>query len=292
MIVLWMKIKNFILRLLHSIFCNNKTESMKVYKNIDVVQINVKAGVREYFLPKNVDWANRVIDKIVVYYASNALEVSPVDRYSTIVGVDIAKDLYVDLYTEDGREITHAISAQNLFYTNNNIIEVDSKISLQLSRLFFAQASPENGCLLLYVFYKSINIENFELPRKSVTVHFELGAQQEIALSDVIDTYIHANRHKVKGIYYWGSILDSAVFMTLRDHNYNTICKHLPLTMCKPPMGKDYYGFGSETIAETLQINPLFLDNEDIDFANSTIINTWYAGLEYGARDVKLTFLY
>lgn len=265
---------------------------MKVYKNIDVVQINLKAGVREYFLPKNVDWAKKVIDKIVVYYAADAAEVSPVDRYSTIVGVDIAKDLYIDLYTEDGREITHAISAQNLFFTNNNIIEVNSKISLQLSRLFFAQASPENGCLLLYVFYKSINIESFELPRKSVTVHFELGAQQEIALSDVIDTYIHANGHKVKGIYYWGSILDSAVFMTLRDHNYNTICKHLPLTMCRPPMGEDYYGSGAETIAETLQTNPLFLDNEDIDFANSTIINTWYKGLEYGTRDVKLTFLY
>lgn len=266
---------------------------MKVYKNIDVVQINVKAGVREYFLPKNVDWADKVIDKIVVYASSSdTWEASPVDRHNSIVSVDIAKDLFVDLYTESGAEITHAISAQNLLYTNNNVIEVNSKISLQLSRLFFAQASPENGCVLLYVFYKSVDVENFDIPKKSVTVHFELGARQEKVLSDVIDTYMHASGYKVKGIYYWGSIMDSAVFMTLRDRNYNTICKHLPLTMCKPPMGEGYYGYGAETIAESLQINPLYLDNEDIDFANSTIVNTWYPGLEYGSRDIKLTFLY
>lgn len=40
---------------------------MKLYKNIDIVQINLKAGVREYFLPKNVSWFDKVVERIVVY---------------------------------------------------------------------------------------------------------------------------------------------------------------------------------------------------------------------------------
>ena len=39
---------------------------LQFYKNIDCVQINIKQGVREYFFPTNVDWADKKIDKMII----------------------------------------------------------------------------------------------------------------------------------------------------------------------------------------------------------------------------------
>lgn len=270
---------------------------MKLYKNIDVVQINLQDGVTEYFLPKSVDWADRVIDKIVVYAPGyQMLERSPVTGDMAIADKEYIRNLYFDFYNENGEAIVHNLSLSSLIYTNNNVVEINSKLSLQLSRIFAAGELSEDGggCLLLYVYYGSKEIENFEVPQKNVTVTFEMLEGQEIPLSDVIDSYIYAQGKKIKGIYSWGIRgAKSGLFLTLRNRNFKTIIKDFPLEMCQAPMGaiysEDSYAFYSQ--AERVQAYPFYLDDEDIDFANSTIKATIQRNTEY-VYSVTLTFLY
>lgn len=265
---------------------------MKLYKNIDVVQIDIKAGVAEYFLPKNVSWAGKLVKNIFVYckYPEEEIpdynEYSPVDGVSPILDYNDIAEIFLDLNAEDGTEVAHNLCAQNLVYTNNNPIEINSVISLQLSRIFFAKAPVVNGSLILYVSWDDMD-KDLDPPQKSVTVHFDLEHGKDVALADIIDSYIYAQGARVKGVLFWGSFTDGAnKYITLRNTDYNTIINNLALNMCRPPI---YINDQYLTTAETLQVKPLYLDCEDVDFANSFIRDT---SIESGSSSVTLTFLY
>lgn len=264
---------------------------MKLYKNVDMVQINVKAGVQEYFLPKNVDWADKVIDKIVVYCGNvdDGEEMSPIDGITPIMDRDAIENLYFDFYSDNDVEIAHNLSAEQILFSNNEPIEINSKLSLKLSRIFFIDTDvPCDNCLLLYIYYGEKEV-NEDIPQRSVTVAFDIKGGEEIYLSDVIDSYINAQNAKVKGIYAWCNLFSgTGVFMTLRNRNYETIIRNFPIRLCRPPMSLDEYYTASPVPAEWLQTHSFYIDSEDIDFANSTIQNTY----QYGVTNVKLTFLY
>lgn len=292
---IFQKIWYFLKRIMYLFQNKKQSESMKVYKNVDVVQINLKSGTTEYFLPKNVDWADKVIDKIVVYTPSyQMLERSPIDGRSAICDREFIKNLYFDFYNKEDEAIARNLSLSTLMFTNNNPIELNSKLSLHLSRVFAAGELSEDGdgCLLLYVYYNTKEVDDYEDPKHNVTVRFNIESGTEIPLSDVIDTYIHAQGAKLKGLYAWGKRgSNTGLFITLRNRNYETIVKDYPLELCKAPMGwnysKDNDMFYSK--AERIQTNPFYLDDEDIDFANSTLKCTPGWGEE---DSVTITFLY
>lgn len=266
---------------------------MKLYKNIDVVQIDIKAGVSEYYLPKHVSWADEVVDNIFLYgtFPVEGIldyeEYSPVDGVTPIINLNKLKDVFFDLYSSEDEEIAHNLCGENLKYTNNNPIEINSKLSLQLSRIFFPNAPVKDACLILCVSWGSVEDTMDEIPQKNVTVEFELENGSEISLANIIDTYIHAQGAKVKGIVSWGNYeKNGSKYLTLRNNNGVTIINGLPLNMCRPPLliRTEYF-----YKAECYQISPLYLDSEDIDFANSFIQN---ASQSEGSSVVKLTFLY
>lgn len=240
---------------------------MKLYKNIDVVQINIKAGVSEYFLPKNVDWADNVIDKIVVYAPEqDSGELSPVDFTTPILDRMQYQNVYIDLYAADDTELAHSLSVQSIVYANNYPLEINSKLSLQLSRIFFSKAPENDGCILIYVFYGGKNVDE-NTPRNSVTVSVNAPLGKDVLFSDFIDSYIVAQGKKLRGITVWPSIENPDIFITLRDRNYKTVVKLIPASMCKPNLV-----FGAS--AEDVQVNPMYFDFADIDFNNSFIRNT------------------
>lgn len=276
-----------------------KTESMKlqIYKNIDVVQINVKAGVSEYFLPQNVDWADKVVEKIVLYTSilpeNKAL--SPIDGVNPILCGEDVPSIYFDFYSQDEVELAHNLSAQSIVWSNNHPVELNSKISLRLSRMFFSEPPVADGCVLLYVFWGNKTVETEDLPQSSVTIQFEISKGEDIALSQVIDTYIHAQGKKLKGINFWGGEMawQEGLFITLRDYNYvNPIVNTLPLAMCRPLMSVDTDEIPSYSYwnaAQRVQIDSLYLDDADIDFDNSFIHKSETATTKVTAT---ITFLY
>lgn len=267
---------------------------MRVYKNIDVVQINVKAGVREYYLPKSVSWADKIVKNIFVYAAypdqdnPDYKEISPVDCVTKIMDYVSISNVFFDLYDSNGNELVHNLSGKNLAFTNNNPIDINSALDLQLSRIFFSIDPRYDMCLLLYVSWDSIENEIDDLPKHSVTSIFELKHGSEVLLSDMIDSYIHAQGAKVRGVSFYGDFVDGgSKFITLRNVERNTILNKVPLNMCRPPLlnSEDRYFEG----AERYQVNPIYLDREDIDFANSYIQDT---STDSGSSLVKLTFTY
>lgn len=281
-------------------FESNKTESMKlqIYKNIDIVQINVKRGVIEYFLPQNVDWADKVVEKILLYTSilPEDKTISPIDGINPILSGEEVPSIYFDFYNQDEVELAHNLSAQSIAWSNNHPVELNSKISLKLSRMFFSQAPTQDGCVLLYVFWGNKTVETEDLPQNSVTVTFDITDGQDIPLSQVIDTYIHAQGKKLKGINFWGgeAAWRDGLFITLRDYNYvNPIVNMLPLAMCRPLMSIDPENAGSLdywNAAQQVQISSLYLDDADIDFDNSFIHKSHEDGTE--TSSVTITFLY
>lgn len=271
---------------------------LQIYKNIDIVQINVKSGVSEYFLPQNVDWADKVVEKIVLYtsiYPENKT-LSPIDGVNPLFCNEDVPSIYFDFYNQDEVELAHNLSAQSIVWSNNHPVELNSKISLKLSRMFFSEPPVADGCVLLYVFWGNKTVETEDLPQNSVTVTFDITDGQDIPLSQVIDTYIHAQGKKLKGINFWGGedAWQEGLFITLRDYNYvNPIVNTLPLAMCRPLMSINPEGIFSYpywAAAQRVQINSLYLDDADIDFDNSFIHKAETSGSE--KTTAKITFLY
>lgn len=273
---------------------------LQIYKNIDIVQINVKSGVSEYFLPQNVDWADRVVEKILLYTSilPEDKQLSPIDGVNPILSLEEVPSIYFDFYNQDEVELAHNLSAQSIVWSNNHPLELNSKISLKLSRMFFSQAPTQDGCVLLYVFWGSKTVETEELPQRSVTVQFNIADGEDIPLAQVIDTYIHSQGKKLKGINFWGGaeMWNNGLFITLRDYNYvNPIVNNLPLAMCRPLMSVNpetpvtpYW-----TPSQLVQINSLYLDDADIDFDNSFIHKSHEElGDSPNPYTVTITFLY
>lgn len=267
---------------------------LQFYKNIDVVQINIKAGVTEYFFPSNVDWADKKIDKLIVYGSNPETgELSPIDGVTPIMDREQVDNAYFDLYDENNVQIGYNVSAINLMHTCNYPFEINSKLGLQTSKIMFSAAPDEDCCMLLYVFYDTNTVDGDDVPNRSVTVNFTLRGGEELALSKVIDTYIHSQSRKLKGINLWGGYgYWSYLFITLRDYNNKTVIKMLPAGMCRPPMGVDSIAEMATSFSEkaqSVQVDSMYLDCADIDFDNSFV---YYASKYASETNFTITFLY
>lgn len=253
---------------------------MYLTNNIDIVQINIQAGVEEYYLPKNVNWRERTIDKIVLALApdTDTPLLSPIDGQTVVLTQSQVKDLYFDLYAADDTQIVRNLAHQNLLHTNNHILPINQALSLNLSRLYFTTTPETAGCILLYIYYGGKQAETNE-PQENITVSVPLAANGKISLQDIVDNYIYMQPKRVKGVYVW-DWRHKPVYLTLRYadniHTLNSILSSL----CRPPL---YEG----ATAEDVQLEPLTLDNINIDMLNSFVQNGTNNEVE-----VKVTFLY
>lgn len=232
-------------------------------KNIDLVQINVKAGVDEYTLPRNVDWAKQKIDRLVVV-APTASMLSPIDGTTAVMTAAQISDLYFDLYASSDKEIATGLHYSQLLHTNNHPVRVDSALSLQLSRLYFTTSPQTSGCLLLYVFWGGKTVEDYDMPRRSKTIEVELAANEEKKLREIIDRTIYADGNKVRGLEIYGGEV-KPTYLTLRDKEHTYIINSLYSGLCRPQL--------QGASAAATQKNMFLLDEQNIDFENSFIRN-------------------
>lgn len=251
---------------------------MNLTSNIDIVQITIRNGVEEYYLPNNVNWRDRTIDKILLCLAPNGTEVlSPIDGQTPLLTENDIKNLYFDIYSSDDTQIARNLSFENLLSTNNNPLQIGQQLSLKLSRLFFSSAPTNEGCILFYVFYGEHNVDEQPVT-KSITVNVQLGANRSISLEAIVDNYIYMQPEKVRGIYVWDAV-QNPVYITLRDKDGKRTLNSLLSTLCRPPMqGND---------ATDTQAYSLWLNNINIDMLNSFVQN----GTNRETKQ-KITFLY
>lgn len=234
-----------------------------LYKNVDLVQIPIYEGVDEYYLPQNVSWAKEKVDKIVLCTPQNAC-VSPIDGVTPVLQRSSLQDLYMSIFTTEDREIMHDTYCSELLHTNNYPITIGAKLNLSVCRLFFRTAPKADACILMYVFYGSKEVEDYEPAKESVTVRFPLAANAQITFQEIINTYIHALPAKVRAISCWGAEQNPA-YLTLRDHQLTYILRDVHSELCRPQMVGES--------AEKTQVHPFYVDNIDIDFDYSFIRN-------------------
>lgn len=250
-----------------------------LYRNIDLVRIPIKAGVSEYYLPQNVDWANEHIDRLAICMPENRDYLDPVDGTTAVYDMAYSRDAYVSLYNKEEKELMHEVYFDNLLSCNNHPVVVDDVLNLSLCRINFTQTPAADATLLIYVYWGSRVEEDYDMPNNSVTAVFPLAANAQITFQELINQYIHALPGRVKGITVWYAE-DTPIYITLRDHKLTYILQSLCAELAKPA---DYQGGGLGMIQEY----PLLLDNLDIDFDYSRIRNASANDI-----DVKLTFYF
>lgn len=257
---------------------------MYLANNIDIVQINIKQGVEEYYLPKNVNWRDKVVDKIVLALAPpKGTTLSPIDGQTVVLRYTDIQNLYFDFYASDDSQIVRNLSFEQILHTNNNVLPIGQALSLNLSRLYFTNGPQTDGCILLYVFYegKETAPQTGPVSNQSVTVGVRLAANGKMSLQDIVDNYIYMQPHNVKGIYLWD--WDTVpVYLTLRYADNIHVLNSILSSLCRPPLWNGNPGSG-----EDVQAHPLALDNINIDMLNSFVQNAQNAAVE-----VKITFLY
>ena len=236
---------------------------MKLYRNIDLVQIPITTGVEEYNLPRNVDFATQKIDKILLCAPDNAC-LSPIDGTSPVYTKSDVQDLYFDLYDKEGNTIFYEAHFEQLLYTNNNALEVNAALDLQLCKLRFTTAPVSDGMLLLYVFWNTEDNDYADEPRCNKTVQVELPANSKIKFSEMLYQFIHADGKAVKGIQIWNAE-NTPFYLTLRDYELRHVLNSVHCVMCKPPM--------AGMSADDCQYEPIRFDSLDIDFDYSFIQN-------------------
>ena len=234
-----------------------------LYKNVDLVVLPIKSGISDYYLPQNVSWAKEKVDKILIC-APTAACVSPIDGETPVMQSAAMRDMYINIFTDEDKEIMYDAHADGFKHTNNEPIMVDSVLNLSLCRLYFTTMPTTDSVLLLYVFYGSRVVEDYEPATRGITVSFPLQPSQKITFQDIINTYIHALPKTVRGIVCWDSESNPA-YMTLRDHQLSYIVRDLHTELCRKPMVGDS--------AEKTQAHPFLTDDMDIDFDYSFIQN-------------------
>lgn len=247
----------------------------KIYRNIDMVQIDIQAGVAEYQLPKNVDWAKEKIDKILLL-APSASIVSPIDGVTPVLTRQELRNVFVDLYAGDDSEIALSMAAENIMHTCNHPVEVNNTLQLHLSRITFMEAPQTDACILLYVFWGGKEDANYEPAKRSVTVELDLQANEQMSFREVINRYLHAEFDTVRSITVWNAELNP-VYISMQDHQLTYVMRSIYGALCRPEM------LGMN--AENTQIHPFRLDNVDVDFDNSFVLEA--SGSEHKS---KITF--
>lgn len=252
-----------------------KTE---LYTNCSLVRVPIKAGVDEYYLPQNVDWANRKIDRMIICAPKIACT-DPIDGVTPVMDGATIQDLYVNLYDAQNREIMHDVSWEQLSNRNNNPIRIDAQLNLSLCRLYFTTAPVADATLLIYVYYGTRTEDYYDLPKKSVTAQFDLDADQEMTFQELINTYVHALPATLKGIICWEA-QNKPLFITLRDYALTYQIANVHTELMRPDL--------NGTTAENSQAALFLLNDLDIDFDYSHVRNAQGSAV----TGVKITFLY
>ena len=252
---------------------------MYLTNNIDLIQINIKRGVEEYYLPKNVNWRGKKVDKIALALAPAGVTIlSPIDGKTPVLSS--AQNLYFDLYAANDTQIVRNLSYEQLSAENNNILPINATLSLNLSRLYFATAPETDGCVLLYVYYGGKESKDVEPAQKSITVAVPLPANGKMSLQDIVDNYIYMQPANIKGVYMW-EWESSPAYLTLRYADGIHTLNNIPSVLCRPPM------YSGARISQNTQLHELLLDNINIDMLNSYVQNAQNA-----EASVEITFLY
>lgn len=259
---------------------------MKVYNNIEYLQVNFDGATDKVYFPINSKVVGRKVDTIhfLVNGGNTPLPTgdynSPFDG-TACVSFDEAKKMYYDLVNDDKEILQHNVPVIGELTDAMNHVPIDSIVDWELSSIRYVgdPADLAGKCLIIYVAYDT-NISDDDVlnPMQSVTINIPAG--DKIKIEDYIDDYIIASGSRIKKIVSRnnprknGIVMPSA-FFDLQDYD-GRVLRMIPNKMLIGHL------FLPMPISSNMQ--SMLLDDFNIDFSNSYAYNV--------QEPINLTFYY
>ena len=262
--------------------CHQLKESMKVYQNIEIVQVNFDENTNRFYLPTNTNLYGRVINDISFYAAPAGMQVdSPFDGRQ-ILTVDKLQNFYVEIVKDDKTVLHSKVSALLSDIAHAARIGVNSKVDLNLCSLTYVGDLTDltGKALLCYFTFDTIQEAEYCPGEKIKAISISTAATNS-KLSQLIDFYISAQGDTVKCIEtkYDDSVPDNLFYLDLRD-TAGRCFRLVPsvrfrISETTPSGGNNQY-------------QKLYLADYNIDFKNSYIVRASTSG----TMNVQLIFTY
>lgn len=255
---------------------------MKVYQNIEIVQVNFDENTNRFYLPTNTNLYGRVINDISFYAAPAGMQVdSPFDGREVITA-DKLQNFYVEIVKDDKTVLHSKVSALLSNIAHAARIGVNSKIDLNLCSLTYVGDLTDltGKALLCYFTFDTIQETDYCPGEKIKAISISTAATNS-KLSQLIDFYISAQGDTVKCIEakYDDSVPDNLFYLDLRD-TAGRCFRLVPsvrfrISETTPSGGNNQY-------------QKLYLADYNIDFKNSYIVRASTSG----TMNVQLIFTY
>lgn len=255
---------------------------MKVFQNLELIQLNLDENTSRFYLPENTNLQGRVINTIS-FYASPAgmtLE-SPFDGRQ-LIDATALENFYVEV-VKDTKTILHSkVSAKLSEIICSSRINVDSKIDLNLTNLTYVGTLSDlkDKCILCYFTFDDIIDNEYEPGTKIKAIQISTAASNT-RLSELIDYYISAQGDTIKCLeaQFDATVADNHFYLDLRDTAGRTFRlvpgERIKLADSTPIGGNNYY-------------QKCYLADYNIDFKNSYITRA----SSTGTMNVTLIFTY
>lgn len=251
---------------------------MKVFNNIEYIQINLSGNQDRYYLPENSSIFEKKIDEISFYAPSEPGVISPLDGRELITVDDLAK-FYLNVTKADSDELHNNVSCYLSQLTRNLRLPVNNVISPNLSSFNFVGTNEEKQaldgkCLVLYVSYGNIN-EDTTLAENQVTINVH-SDKMVTRITDLIDYYLLSQLKSCKAIEVISEDDSAKFYLDFRTFELRAF-RYIPSDRLEAITDRADY-----------QVNKMLLNNFNFDFDNCFIIKAE----ENKSINTKIIFYY
>lgn len=248
---------------------------MKILRNIACVQINLDDNQTDFYFPDNVLFHDKVIDSVALYAAPAGVTVnSPFDGRQ-LVDHSLLDHFYLDI-ARGNKDILHqAVNGLTVDLCSNSSLYVGQTVDFTLSKVNWVDNgnnSISGKCLLAYITFHGIEVQDWVEPTKSVTVSITTTAER-IKIADYLDEWIQRKQQYFRGVaahYAQGN----EFYLSLRETS-GKVFEYVPAQYMKDNDGN-------------IPVNnhPIWFDY-DLDFKDSWIVNAMGGSITF-----DLTFYY
>lgn len=265
---------------------------MKIYNNIEMLQINLSSATDRFYFPDNSKLNGKKINSLSFYGSPFfKMEQSPFDGRE-VVYYGVLQKMYLQVI-KDSKDVLHENVPLSQSTINKLIrVDINSAIDLQLCAVNYVGSTPEEldgKCLLVYATYDTIE-DNEDIPQVENVVTVNLTTKERaVRLDTLIDDYIIAQGKKIKRIEVLPDFSDqqnihSFFYLDLREYGGRSF-KYVPML-------RMVNGGFTDAELSTLPIEPLLLNDFNVDFRNSWLINSCIQSEDTKDMELKATIMF
>lgn len=236
---------------------------MRVFNNIEYIQINLSSKQDRYYLPENSAIFGKKIDEIAFYTPESGI--SPID--GTPVMADLSA-FYLDVVKATENDLHRNVSCTLSNVAKNLRLPINTVISPNLSSICFIgeDLSVLDGkCIIMYVTYDTVN-RDVELSTNQVTVSVNSSARR-FSLNTLIDYYLVSSLKRCKAIEVQ-RVNSTPFYLDFKSFDDRAF-RYIPAD--RLTYNTTDRGFLVEV--EDQIVNKMFLNDFNFDFDNCFVIN-------------------